>query len=92
MFTHIGNDVNVRTDRIIGLFDLDTSSVGKGTKIFLQKMQERGRVINTSADIPRCAILADDENRDGAVIYLSSVSSTTIATRRNSTCKTTTAQ
>ena len=81
MFTHIGNDVNVRTDRIIGVFDIDTASYGKGTKILLEKMQKSGRVLTISTELPRSVILADNESGNDVQLFVSPISSATIAKR-----------
>ncbi|HNX13710.1 MAG TPA: DUF370 domain-containing protein [Oscillospiraceae bacterium] len=81
MFTHIGNDVNVKTSRIIGVFDIDTASYGKGTKLFLEKMQKSGRVLSVSSDLPRSVILADDESGSDVQLFVSPISAATIYKR-----------
>ena len=81
MFMHIGNDVNVKTSRIIGVFDIDTASYGKGTKLFLEKMQKSGRVLTISPDLPRSVILADDESGTDVQLFVSPISSATIYKR-----------
>lgn len=81
MFTHIGNDVNIRTDRIIGVFDIDTASYGKGTKLFLEKMQKSGRVLNISSELPRSVILVDNESANDVQLFVSPISSMTISKR-----------
>jgi peroxiredoxin len=78
---HIGNDVNVKTAKIIGIFDIDTASYGKGTKVFLEKMQKSGRVLTISSDLPRSVILADDESGNDVQLYVSPISTVTIAKR-----------
>ena len=37
MYLHIGNGVSVKEKDIIGIFDLDTSTVSKTTKKFLNE-------------------------------------------------------
>lgn len=81
MFTHLGNDVNVRTNRIIGVFDLDTASYGRGTINFLEKMQKSGRVLTISAELPRSVILAYDESGSDVQLYVSPISAATIQKR-----------
>lgn len=78
---HIGSDVNVKTAKIIGIFDIDTASYGKGTKIFLEKMQKSGRVLTISPDLPRSVILADDESGSDVQLFVSPISTATIAKR-----------
>lgn len=78
---HIGNDVNVKTAKIIGIFDIETASYGKGTKLFLEKMQKSGRVLAISPDLPRSVILADDESGSDVQLFVSPISTATIAKR-----------
>ena len=44
MLLHIGGDTVVRTGDIIGIFDMDTSTVGKATRDFLTKAEQQKRV------------------------------------------------
>ena len=44
MLLHIGGDTVVRTGDIIGIFDMDTSTVGKATRDFLTRAEQQKRV------------------------------------------------
>ena len=35
MYLHLGKDVVVNTNDIVGIFDIDNSSIGKSTKNYL---------------------------------------------------------
>ena len=52
MYLHLGQDTVVRTSSIIGVFDLDNTTVSKHTRSFLAKAQQEGRVVNVSAELP----------------------------------------
>lgn len=41
MLLHIGGDTVVRTGDIIGIFDMDTSTVGKATRDFLTRAEQQ---------------------------------------------------
>lgn len=43
MLLHIGGDTVVRTGDIIGIFDMDTSTVGKATRDFLTRAEHKSR-------------------------------------------------
>ncbi len=60
MYLHIGNGVSIREDRIIGIFDLDTATVSKITKKFINKNEKCGNVEYTDYDLPRSFIVCDD--------------------------------
>lgn len=73
MYLHIGNGKSVRKNKIIGIFDLDTSTVSKIGKDFINKMQKSGRVEYEDYDLPRSFVLV--EENDGYKVRLSRISS-----------------
>ena len=72
MFLHIGNGKSVKKKDIIGIFDLDTATVSKAGKNFINKMEKDGRVEYDDFDLPRSFVLADSD--EGKKIYLSRIS------------------
>lgn len=82
MYTHIGGGRTVKNSRVIGVFDLETASIGKGTKIFLKTMQSEGREESVSPDLPRSVILADaGEGGEGQLLFVSPISAATLQKR-----------
>ena len=71
----------IRKDRILGIFDLDTSSQSFLTREFLSAAEKAGRVVNAAEDIPNSFLLC--EETDGICVYLSQSSSRTLW-KRNS--------
>ena len=61
MYIHVGNGRLKRAEEIIGVFDMDTSTVSDETKEFLARSQKEGRVINTTYELPRSFILTCDD-------------------------------
>ena len=57
MYLHIGNGASVKDEDIIGVFDLDTSTVSSITKKFISENQRAGRVEYADSDIPRAFVL-----------------------------------
>ena len=57
MYLHLGQDTVVSMDEIIGIFDLDTSTVSKSTRDYLAKTEKDGNVINVSMDLPKSFIV-----------------------------------
>lgn len=72
MFLHIGNGKSVKKKDIIGIFDLDTATVSKVGKSFINRMEREGRVEYDDFDLPRSFVLADSPS--GERIYLSRIS------------------
>ena len=53
MYLHVGNGKSVKKKDIIGIFDLDTATVSKITKSFINESQRRGEVEYLDSDLPR---------------------------------------
>jgi len=51
MYLSLGEKV-VRTADIVGVFDLDKTSVGRDTKAFLKEAEANGRVTVAFSDLP----------------------------------------
>ena len=79
MFLHIGNDAVVRNEDIIGVFDMDNTTISRYSREFLAASQKNGSVCDICDDLPKSYIIT---NHDGASkVYISSVSSQTIYKR-----------
>ena len=63
MYLHIGNGKSVRKDRIIGIFDLDTATVTKSGKDFINSMERDGRLIYDDMDLPRSFVLVEEKEK-----------------------------
>ncbi len=57
MYLHIGQDSIVRTADVVGLFDLDQTTVSKLSRDFLQCAEREGRTTTVSAELPKSFIL-----------------------------------
>ena len=57
VFLHVGHNKSMRSDEIVGIFDMDTSTVSKVSRDFLAKAQKNGEVINVTDEIPKSYIL-----------------------------------
>lgn len=63
MYLHIGNGVSVKDKDIIGIFDLDTSTVSKITKKFLNEKSKEGSLEYTDEDLPRSFVFCCENNK-----------------------------
>ena len=57
MFLHVGNNKNIRTSSVIGIFDMDNATVSAVTRKFLSARQREKAVWSVSYDIPKSFIL-----------------------------------
>ena len=75
MYLHLGKDTMLDVESIVGVFDLDTSSLSKKTRECLNRAEKEGRVVNTCSDLPKSFLL------DGRKVYISQLSSGTVKGR-----------
>lgn len=57
MYLHLGNNISVPTDDIIGVFDLDNVSTARSTRDFLAVAEEEGMVIAVGQDLPKSLVV-----------------------------------
>ena len=79
MYIHLGRDTVVTARDIVGIFDIDTSSVGKRTREFLKKAEDSGSVINVTDDLPKSFVICQDNM--GTKVYISGISPATLRKR-----------
>lgn len=80
MYLHLGNDFIVNEKYVIGIFDLEKSSVSKYTRDFLAEATKADRVINCTEEMPKSYIVTMDENLTEKV-YISQLSCATLKKR-----------
>ena len=80
MYLHLGGEYVVKEEEVIGIFDLDTSTVSKHTRSFLNKKEKEKKVINVSYELPKSFILVENQKKEEK-IYISQISSSTLNKR-----------
>lgn len=81
MYLHIGNDIIVDINDIVGIFDMDNTTVSRLGRDFLPKAQKDGIIINANDDLPKSYIVT--KRGDKSKIYISSISSQVLSKRTN---------
>ncbi len=79
MYLHLGNDVVVREKDIIGIFDMENTTVSKLTRQFLADAQKGGRVVNVTPELPKSFIVCENEGDE--TVYISQISAATLRGR-----------
>jgi len=75
-------DKVITFDEIIGIFDLDTTTVSKSTRNYLAMAEKAGIVENICYDLPKSFIVC--RTKDGKdKVYISQISSQTLLKRTN---------
>ena len=78
-YLHLGKDTSIEIDHIVGIFDLDTTSISKHTRAFLALCEQESRVISVSYDLPKSYILYDYDGEYS--LYLSPLNAATLLKR-----------
>ena len=81
MILHIGQETVLKDEDIIGIFDLDSTTVSKKTRNFLAKKQKEGKIVSVSDDLPKSFLLAGKKNTREEIVYLSQLSTATLLKR-----------
>ncbi len=61
MYLYLGGEAAVKTDSIIGIFDMDTSTVNKSTREYLSKAEKENRVIYVNYELPKSFVVCKDK-------------------------------
>lgn len=78
MYLHIGQDTVIREDDIVGIFDLDNTTVSPHTRKFLGRLEKEGGVTAITDDIPKSFVLV---GKTRCRAYLSQISPATLRKR-----------
>ena len=75
MFLYLGGDITVKSEDVIGIFDIEECSVSRMTADYLNSCQKKGVVENVSSEMPKAFIVCSDKT------YITNVSNQTINKR-----------
>lgn len=80
MFLHLGQDTVISQDDIIGIFDLDNTTVSKRTRDFLSQKEKEGRVVNVSYELPKSFVICENKDKE-ITVYITQISTSTLIKR-----------
>ncbi len=79
MYLHLGGETVVRKSEIIGIFDIENTSVSKDTRDFLSKISKNSRVVYASLEMPKSFVVA--QSCGEKTVYISQISVSTLNKR-----------
>lgn len=82
MYIHLGRDYVLNDRDIIGIFNLETTTISTRGREFLNYAQKNGAVVSLSEELPQCYVLAD---APVDTVYLSELSSAAMKRRAEQT-------
>lgn len=76
MYIHLGSDSVISTKEIVGIFDMDTSTVNKATRDFLTLAEKEKRVVYVSYDLPKSFVVCKN-----STVYICPLNTSTLLKR-----------
>lgn len=74
-YFHLGSDVTVHNNDVIGIFDIERVTVNKDVNEFLKVSQKSGKIYYVSLDLPKSFVVT------GSKVYVTNVSTLTLKKR-----------
>ncbi len=79
MYIMIGSDDVLDKRDIIGIFDLDKTTVFKVNRKYLSNVEKRGKIVNTTQKIPKSFIVCECKGKEK--VYISQFLPSTLLKR-----------
>ena len=79
MYLHLGNDIVIKKKNILGIYDIDNTTISKRTREFLEYYEKSGRLTYTTAELPKSFIVY--AGKDSTHVYVSQISTSTLLKR-----------
>ena len=77
MFLHLGENTVISSSEIIGIFDMDTSTVNKAIRDYLSKAEKDKKTVYVNFELPKSFIVCKDK------IYICPLNTSTLLKRIN---------
>lgn len=75
MYLHLGENTVVNSKEIIGIFDMDTSTVNKATRDYLNLAQKKNKIVYVNYELPKSFVLTNDR------VFISPLNTSTLLKR-----------
>ena len=83
MYLHLGQSTVITTENLLGIFDMDNTTVMKSTRDYLNKAEKEGQVINVSYELPKSFVVCCENN--SKKVYIAQISPSTLLKRAKET-------
>ena len=81
MYLHLGEKKVVKKRDIIGIFDMDTATVKKSTRNFLNLAEKNGHAETLSYELPKSFTVVGKKGSGSKKVYISQITPTTLLKR-----------
>lgn len=80
MYLHLGQETVVPMREIVGIFDMENTTISKSTRTFLNEATLNGRVVTVGDDLPKSFIVCQ-KGDETPIVYISQISPATLLKR-----------
>ena len=82
MYLHLGQEVVVRHSDVIGVFDMDNTTISPHTRDFLRHAENQGSVTYVSMELPKSFTVCAPKGAKGdQQVYISQIAPSTLRKR-----------
>lgn len=79
MYIHLGERISIHDSTVIGVFDLENTTIGPDTRACLNRLEQEGRVTTVSSEMPKSFVICMEQGIE--VAYISPISAATLRKR-----------
>jgi hypothetical protein len=79
MYLHLGNDFSVDIRDIVGIFDIENTTVGKCTKKLLDRAEKEHRCVYATMELPKSFVIVMKNGQEK--LYISQLAAATLKKR-----------
>lgn len=79
MYLHIGNEYSVKIKNIIGIFDIENTTVGKYTREYLDRAEREKHCIYATSELPKSFVVTYENGTE--TVYISQLAVSTLKKR-----------
>ncbi len=78
-YVNIGGETIINSDEIVGIFDIDKTTVHKNNRNYLSNAEKRGKIISVAEKIPKSFIVC--KNKSENMVYITPLAPITLFKR-----------
>lgn len=79
MYIHLGENISISDKNVIGVFDIENTTIGQDTRKYLNRMEKEGKAVNISKEMPKSFVVCTENGEETA--FISPISVATLKKR-----------
>lgn len=79
MYIHLGERISIHDSTVIGVFDIENTTIGSDTREYLNRLEREGKICNVSTEMPKSFVVCVEQGEE--VAYISPISVATLKKR-----------